>query len=204
MDSDLYHHYHHHQRQPQQIGLTRYQSAPSSYFSDFINSSLVGDDNNDQFFNPKVSTTDQILMKITSSFAAAAAGTGGDSISHNTINQTAGFEPQFMDCVKQEQETIYSESQQQQQQQQQMIYQNQFQSHSQTDHNNQAVSTCSSTIDDTLTTMNLPRQNSSPAGFFDHLDIEHGTLYLIIQSLNIFIDIYIFHLSIYNTVNTQF
>ncbi|KAI3688216.1 hypothetical protein L1987_81926 [Smallanthus sonchifolius] len=203
MDSDLYrqqhHYYHHHNHHqpPQQIvssGLTRYRSAPSSYFSSLINSGVYGDDDSDSFFNSRVSNaeTEQILMRFTSSPAAAAGsgagggasgggggGGGGDGDSYSTsqqiLNQIGGFEPQFMSSVKQEQEGIYSESQHHhQQQQQQMIYQNQNQFQSQTDHNNQHVSTCSSTIDEMDLPANLLRQNSSPAGFLAHLDMDHG------------------------------
>ncbi|KAJ0481348.1 hypothetical protein HanIR_Chr13g0641611 [Helianthus annuus] len=183
MDSDLHrkhHHYHHnnHHQPPQPTGLTRYRSAPSSYFSDLINNGLFGDDDNDPFFNSRVSNTEteKSLMKFMSSFSAAAAGSGagggdsaaaggsgssagGGSTAQQIMNQIGGFEPQFVDNVKQE-PTVYQNHNQNQ---------NQFQS--QSDYNNQPVSnsTGSSTIEDS---MDLPgsllRQNSSPAGFVDH------------------------------------
>ncbi|KAI3822886.1 hypothetical protein L1987_10486 [Smallanthus sonchifolius] len=204
MDSDLHRqqHHHYHHQQPQQIvnsGLTRYRSAPSSYFSSLINRGIYGDDDSDSFFNSRVSNaeTEQILMRFTSSAAAASTvagaggGGGGDDDSYSTsqqiMNQIGGFEPQFMSSVKQEQEGIYSESQHQQQQQQ-MIYQNQnqfqSQSQSQTDHNNKPVSTCSSTIDEMDLPTNLLRQNSSPAGFLSHLDMDHG--YPLMRSMDDF------------------
>lgn len=134
MDSDLHHHHHQQQlQQPQQqnmnSGLTRYRSAPSSYFSNLISNGIYGDDDSDPFFNPRVSTTetDQILSRFTSSTTAVVAGSGGDSTSQQIMNQIGGYESQFIDSVKQEQEGVYSESLQQQQQQQPMIYQNQFQ-----------------------------------------------------------------------------
>ena len=178
MDSDLHRHHHHQLQQPQQnmtSGLTRYRSAPSSYFSNLINNGIYGDDDGDPFFNPRVSSaeTDQIFSRFSSSTADAVAVSGGDSTSHQIMNQIGGYDAQFMDSVKQEQEGIYPESLQQQP----MIYQNQFQS--QTDQINQSVSTCTSAKDDSLPTMNLPtnllRQSSSPAGFFSHLDIDNGT-----------------------------
>lgn len=192
MDSDL-HHQHQFQQQPQQqqimnSGLTRYRSAPSSYFSNLMNTGIYGDDDSDPFFNPRVSNaeTDQILSRFTSSADARPAGDcggGGNSTSHQMMNQIGGFEPQFMDSVKQEREGIYSESP--------MIYQNQFepqpqsQSQSQTDHNNLPVSTCSSTIDSSMNiSTNLLRQSSSPAGFFAHLDIENG--YPVMRSMDDF------------------
>lgn len=187
MDSDLHHHQHQlQQQQPQQnmsSGLTRYRSAPSSYFSNLINNGIYGDDDSDPFFNSRVSTTetDQILSRFTSSTAAAVPGSGADSTSQQIMNQIGGYEPQYMDSVKQEQEGIYPESHQQQP----MIYQNQFQS--QTDHI--PVSTCSSAMGDSLTTtMNLPtnllRQSSSPAGFFADLDIDNG--YPLMRSMDDF------------------
>ncbi|XP_023729761.1 transcription factor bHLH130 isoform X1 [Lactuca sativa] len=193
MDSDLHHHHHQQQlQQPQQqnmnSGLTRYRSAPSSYFSNLISNGIYGDDDSDPFFNPRVSTTetDQILSRFTSSTTAVVAGSGGDSTSQQIMNQIGGYESQFIDSVKQEQEGVYSESLQQQQQQQPMIYQNQFQP--QTDHINRPVSTCSSAMDDSLTTMHLPtnllRQSSSPAGFFAHLDIDNG--YPVMRSMDDF------------------
>ncbi|XP_071698028.1 transcription factor bHLH130-like [Rutidosis leptorrhynchoides] len=161
MDSDLHHH---HQHKPNtNPGLTRYRSAPSSYFSNLINSGIYGDDDYTDSF--RVSTANQILKQ---------------------------FEYKFIDSVKQEQQVIHTEPQQQQQPQQ-IIYQNQFQS--QTNHNininnhnnnnqqqqqQQSVSTtCSSTINDSVTpSINLPsnllRQSSSPAGFFDQLEIDNG------------------------------
>ncbi|KAJ9555326.1 hypothetical protein OSB04_009940 [Centaurea solstitialis] len=195
MDSDLHHHNHHHQhqhhhqqqvhQQPQQMmnsGLTRYRSAPSSYFSNLINSGIYGDDDNsDPFFNPRVSNSesDQILSRFTSSGAP-------DSTSQQIMNQIAGFEPNFMDSVKQEQEGIYSEPQQQQQT---MIYQNQNQFQSQSDRNNPPVSAASSSIlDESISPMNLPtnllRQSSSPAGFFAHLDMDNG--YSMMRSMDDF------------------
>ncbi|KAL8227240.1 hypothetical protein R6Q57_017072 [Mikania cordata] len=178
MDSDLYHQQHqhnHHQqhqqqqqeRQQQQVqqpqsvmnsGLTRYRSAPSSYFSNLINSSMFGDDDSDPFFNPTVSNseTDQIM------------------------NQIGGFEKQLMDSIKQEQDGIFSDSQLQQP----VVYQNQFQS--ETGHNNLPVS--GSTVGNSLTPVNLPtnllRQSSSPAGFFSHLDLDND--YPLMRSMDDF------------------
>ncbi|XP_076948113.1 transcription factor bHLH130-like isoform X1 [Bidens hawaiensis] len=100
----------HNQQSGMNSGLTRYRSAPSSYFSDLINSGLYGDDDTDPFFNSRVSNaeTDPIM------------------------SQFGGFEKQLMDSVKQE---VYSDSQSQQQQQP-VVYQNQTQFQPQSDHNN--------------------------------------------------------------------
>ncbi|PWA72082.1 hypothetical protein CTI12_AA274450 [Artemisia annua] len=152
MDSDLHHQLNHlpQQQTMNTPGLTRYRSAPSSYFSNLINSGIY--DDTDQFFNTRVSsssTTDQIL---------------------------SGYESRFMmDSVKQEQEVIYSTPQpstmnyQQQQQQQQ---QNQFQSQMDQQTNNSNTSGMDSS--NNIRSNNLLRQSSSPAGFFDQLDMDNG------------------------------
>ncbi|KAK9079064.1 hypothetical protein SSX86_000734 [Deinandra increscens subsp. villosa] len=184
MDSDLnrHHNYLHRQQPPQQTtnsGLTRYRSAPSSYFSDLIDNGLFGDDDSNPFVNPRVSNAAQ-----TADQANFMRFNGGDS---TIVNQIGEFEPQFMDSVKQEQDGgMFSDAQQP------LIYQNQFQSQSQMDHDNnhQSVSTCSSTIDDSLTNMNLPanllrRQSSSPAGFLAQLDMDHGG-YSLMRSMDDF------------------
>ncbi|GJX35710.1 transcription factor bHLH130-like protein isoform X1 [Tanacetum coccineum] len=131
-------------------GLTRYRSAPSSYFSSLINSGIY--DDTDQFFNNNTrvsNTTDQML---------------------------SGYESQFImdSAVKQEQEVIYSTPQptmntyQQQQQQQQ----NQFQSQMDQTTNNSNSSGMNDSNNNIRS--NLLRQSSSPAGFFDQLDMDNG------------------------------
>ncbi|KAK9072580.1 hypothetical protein SSX86_009015 [Deinandra increscens subsp. villosa] len=161
MDSDLHNPHHNQQSQPimnTNSGLTRYRSAPSSYFSNLINSGMFGDDDSDPFFNPRVSNAE----------------------SDQIMNQIGGFEKQLMDdySIKQEQEGIYSDSQQS------IDYQNQFQS----GQNNQPVSTSGSAVVDESTSMSLPtnllRQSSSPAGFFSHLDIDNG--YPLMRSMDDF------------------
>ncbi|KAJ0657342.1 putative transcription factor bHLH family [Helianthus annuus] len=66
MDSDIHHHHHHNnhnnnQQQQQQenmnSGLTRYRSAPSSYFSNLINSGVYTDEDLDPFFTTRISST---------------------------------------------------------------------------------------------------------------------------------------------------
>ena len=82
-----------------------------------------------------------------------------------------------------------------QSQQQQMMYQN----HQQADHNhNSVVSGSSSALVDPLAAMNPPtnllRQSSSPAGFFEHVNMGNGTsipitlIFLIFSHTAIIID----------------
>ncbi|KAI3721957.1 hypothetical protein L2E82_32977 [Cichorium intybus] len=161
------------QQQGQQVmntSLTRYRSAPSSYFSNLINSGMYEDEDVDPFFNPRASSpeTDRILSRFMSS-----GGSGDNLSSHHNLSQIRGNDPPFMDPLKQERVTF--SYQPQQQQQQQMIYQN----HQQSDHNNNSVvSGASSAMVDPLTAMNPPsnllRQSSSPAGFFEHVNMDNG------------------------------
>ncbi|KAM0022930.1 putative transcription factor bHLH family [Helianthus debilis subsp. tardiflorus] len=53
MDSDIHHHHHN-----MNSGLTRYRSAPSSYFSNLINSGVYTDEDLDPFFTTRISSTD--------------------------------------------------------------------------------------------------------------------------------------------------
>nr|XP_043613312.1 transcription factor bHLH130-like isoform X2 [Erigeron canadensis] len=197
MDSDLHQHHHHqhlnfhnHQLQSQQqntmnsnnsSGLTRYRSAPSSYFADLISSGIYGDDDNDPFFNPvsRVSNNQQS----SDDFLNQISGGGGgfddhNNQSHNQFIAAAAAAADSSSVVKQEQEVIYSESQQQQH----FVYQNQnqFQSETTTDHNIQQPS---STVDNSTIPGNLLRQSSSPAGFFAHLDIDNNG-YSVMRSMD--------------------
>ncbi|KAL4576888.1 hypothetical protein LXL04_012988 [Taraxacum kok-saghyz] len=155
-------------QQPMNSGLTRYRSAPSSYFSNLINTGMSEDEDVDPFFNPRASSpeTERILSRLISS-----NGHGDNSVSHQ--NQIRGNDPPFMDPTKQERVNFPYHSQQQQQQQ--MIYQN----HQQSDHNhNSTVSGSTSALVNPLATMNPPmnllRQSSSPAGFFEHINMDNG------------------------------
>ncbi|KAI3748290.1 hypothetical protein L6452_11273 [Arctium lappa] len=188
MDSNLHHQQQQQkqlqQQQQQQImnsGLTRYRSAPSSYFSNMINSGMYEGEDIDPFFNPRVSSpeTEQILLRFMSSHG------GGDNSSLNqNLGQIPGNEPHFMDSMKQEQVTISS----QQQQQQQMIYRNHAQSQQAVHNNNPVVSGSGSAVVDPLMAMdpptNLLRQSSSPAEFFEHINIDDG--YSMMRSMDKF------------------
>ncbi|XP_071726464.1 transcription factor bHLH130-like isoform X2 [Rutidosis leptorrhynchoides] len=163
MDSDLHHHHRHQQQQKPNTnsGLTRYRSAPSSYFSNLINSGIYGDDDHTDPFT--VSTANQI------------------------INQ---FESQFMDSVKQEQLGIYTEQSICQNQFQPQTNNNNINNNNNNNEQQQPVSaTCSSAIDDSIAPpMNFPsnllRQSSSPAGFFAQLELDNG--YSMMRSIDDF------------------
>ncbi|KVI09447.1 Myc-type, basic helix-loop-helix (bHLH) domain-containing protein [Cynara cardunculus var. scolymus] len=160
-------------------GLTRYRSAPSSYFSNLINSGTYEGEDIDPFFNPRVSSpeTERILSRFMSS-----DGGGDNSSAHQNLGQIRGNEPQFMDSMKQEQVTISS------QQQRQMMYQNHAQSQQVVHNNNPVVSGSGSTVVDPLMAMDPPtsllRQSSSPAGFFENINIDDG--YSMMRSMDKF------------------
>ncbi|MFS8011868.1 putative transcription factor bHLH family [Helianthus anomalus] len=67
MDSDIHHH---HQRQQENMnsGLTRYRSAPSSYFSNLINSGVYTDEDLDPFFTTRISSTEMSRFDVSPEF----------------------------------------------------------------------------------------------------------------------------------------
>ncbi|KAJ9540462.1 hypothetical protein OSB04_026968 [Centaurea solstitialis] len=169
MDSNL--HNHHQNQQQQQImnsGLTRYRSAPSSYFSNMMNSGVYEgeeEEDIDNFFNPRVPSpeTERILSRFMST---DGDGGGGDnsSSSHQNLGQFRGNE---MDSMKQEQLTFY---------------QNQAQSQQ------SVVSGSGSAVVDPIMAMDTPtnllRQSSSPAEFFEHVNMDNG--YSMMRSMDKF------------------
>ncbi|XP_071734832.1 transcription factor bHLH122-like [Rutidosis leptorrhynchoides] len=171
MDSNLNHHYNQQlqsqQQQNMNFGLTRYRSAPSSYFSSLINNGLYEDEDINPFENPRVSSpeTEHIYSKFIST-----SNRGSNHItSHQNLAQIRANESLFMDPKKQEHVTYSRQSQSQLQQQ--MIYQNQNMS-------NSVDTNGSSAMIDPIVTMNpqtnLLRQSSSPAGFFKNFNIDNG------------------------------
>lgn len=102
MDSNQY-------QQNMNSGLTRYRSAPSSYFSNLIRTGMYEDEDIDPFFNSMVSIsqTEHIVSNL----------------------------DQYMDSMKQEDVTFSSRSQQQQQ----MMYRNHEQSQKVDVDNNNSV-----------------------------------------------------------------
>nr|XP_043632093.1 transcription factor bHLH130-like isoform X2 [Erigeron canadensis] len=152
------------QQQPQQnmnSGLTRYRSAPSSYFS-----YLYEDEDINPFLSPRASSpeTERILSRFMSN---------GD--------QYRGNEFQDINSMKQEQVTFSPPPQQQH-----MMYQNHVPSHQQVVHNNNnnnsnlgvSSSSSSSGMVDPVMLMdpptNLIRQSSSPAEFFENINMDNG------------------------------
>lgn len=132
---------------------------------------MYEDEDVEPFFNPRASSPE--TERILSRFVSSGGDGDNNSSSHQNIGQIRGNDPPFMDPMKQERVTLPYHPRQQQQQQ--MIYQN----HQQTDHNNNSVVSGTSTaLIDPLPTMNPPtnllRQSSSPAGFFEHINIDNG------------------------------
>ncbi|MFS8011876.1 putative transcription factor bHLH family [Helianthus anomalus] len=73
MDSDIHHHHHNNHNQQQQqenmnSGLTRYRSAPSSYFSNLINSGVYTDEDLDPFFTTRISSTEMSRFDVSPEF----------------------------------------------------------------------------------------------------------------------------------------
>lgn len=200
MESDLQHHHHHHlldhPHQPQHhqklmnSGLTRYQSAPSTYFSDILDTDFC-----QEFINrPSSPETERIIARFLSS---------GDNITDNISDQNLCAIPQNSPvtdtAVKVEQQTqiitpvdnqtVVMQRQQQQQQgnyssASQNFYQSQPQQHLP---NQQQGSTLDYRIPNSMgmnrptqtkiggsTNSNLIRQSSSPAGLFANINIENS------------------------------
>nr|GEZ24834.1 transcription factor bHLH130-like isoform X1 [Tanacetum cinerariifolium] len=163
MDSDLHRIHNNHQQQQQNMnsGLTRYRSAPSSYFSHLINN--VGNifelEENDQFFNTKLSSpeTEHIQSKFMSN--------GNSLSSHQNSSQIRVNESRFLDPMKQGQPSFPT--------QQHVMYQNHA-------HSKQAVPCSSSGF--SPENNNLIRQSSLPAGFFEYANIDDG--YSVMRSMD--------------------
>ena len=204
MESNLQHHQHHqhHQHQQQQMNssLMRYRSAPSSYFSNFLD----GIDCEEFLQNrPSSPETDRIFSRFVS------GGATEDSSPRAVMNMrqnsqatapesvaVASQQPQFMAPMKHGAEVHQHQHQHQQQQQNgfssgsQMMYQT---SSPMANHNSAApgpvdnsYSVVSSMGMDQSQQMkigggnnsNLFRHSSSPAGLFSHLHVENGIVFL--------------------------
>lgn len=199
MESNLQHHQHHqHQQQQMNSSLMRYRSAPSSYFSNFID----GEDC-EEFLQHRPSSpeTERIFSRFMSS------GGTEDSSSHTVMNMrqnSQAMAPESVVVVSQQNQFMASmkhgaEVLQQQQQQQQNGYasgsQMMYQTSSPMPHHNSAApgpvensySAVSSMGMDQSQQMkigggnnsNLIRHSSSPAGLFSHLNVENGILFFI-------------------------
>ncbi|KAK9061510.1 hypothetical protein SSX86_018692 [Deinandra increscens subsp. villosa] len=154
MNSDIHHlhlHHNHQQQQAQQnmnSGLTRYRSAPSSYFANLINSGTFGDEDLESFFNPRISSpeTERIPSRFTS------IGDGNEFMASSMKRKQVNFSSQS-------------------QEQKQIMYQNHARSQ-------ELVRNNDSVMVDRLTAMdppaNLLRQSSSPAGFLEQIISDNG------------------------------
>ncbi|XWS28267.1 hypothetical protein CRYUN_Cryun25bG0051900 [Craigia yunnanensis] len=201
MESDLQHHHHdlldyhqpqHHQKQ-MNSGLMRYQSAPSSYFSNILDRDFC----QEFLYRPSSPETEQIITRFLSSSGDAGGGDGDtENISDqnlcaitqiSTIRETAvkiERQPQIMTPMKNQTGVM-------QQQQQQGNYssasQNFYQTQPQQPFPNQQSG---STMDYKITNStgmarqtqmkmgggnnsNLIRHSSSPAGLFSNINIEN-------------------------------
>lgn len=169
------------QHQMNSGGLTRYQSAPSSYFANLINSNgYPGEDDCDQFLNTKA------LSPETDGFFSRFMSSCGDEESNApTVLVSEGNQSQFVAPMKHEPD-IFDHRQKQ------MMY------HSQTPPDHKTVGTNSSmqipyNVANSVgmdrvsqvkmgvigeTNLNLIRHSSSPAGLFANINVDNGNLFL--------------------------
>ncbi|XP_022731885.1 transcription factor bHLH122-like isoform X2 [Durio zibethinus] len=205
MESDLQHHHHHlldyHQPQNHQkqmnSGLMRYQSAPSSYFSNILDRDFC-----QEFLNrPTSPETERIIARFLSGSGDAGGGGGGntENISNQNLCPVTHNSPVRETAAKIEQRTqimtpmINQTGVMQQQQQQQRgnyssasqnFYQSQPQRHLS---NQQSGSTMDYRIPNSTgmarptqmkmssgNNTNLIRHSSSPAGLFSNINIENS------------------------------
>lgn len=162
-------------------GLSRYQSAPSSYFANLINSSgYPGEDDCDQFLNTKA------LSPETDGFFSRFMSSCGDEESNDpTVLVSEGNQSQFVAPMKHEPD-IFDH------QQEQLMYR----SESKLDHKIVGTSSgmenpynvASSVGMDRVSQLkmgvigesnsNLIRHSSSPAGLFANINVDNGNLSL--------------------------
>lgn len=174
------------QQQRQAPGLTRYRSAPSSYFADLINSSgTLGNDvveNCDEFIDPGQTSpeTERILSRLLSS---SGGGGSGQSASVNEALQP----PQFpTESVKHGGGEVFGLGDQHRQQQN-----SNYSSGSNMMYHDSVAS--NSGIESAYRMESLPqmkiggggnshliRHSSSPAGLFSNINVENGNLCLLL------------------------
>ena len=201
MESDLQNHHHHlpdynqPQHHPKQMnsGLMRYQSAPSSYFSNILDRDFC-----QEFLNrPSSPETEQIIARFLSSSGDAGGGDGNtENISDQNVCAIAHISPIRETTIKIEQQTqimtpMNNQTGVMQPKQQQGNYssasQNFYQSQPQ-QHlpNQQSGSTMDYRIPNSTgmaqptqmkmgggNNSNLIRHSSSPAGLFSNINIEN-------------------------------
>lgn len=200
MESDLldYHQPPHHQKK-MNSGLMRYQSAPSSYFSNILDSVLDTDFCQEFLKRPSSPETEKIIAGFLSNTGDAGDGSGGNTENNSPIREAV---------VKIEQQTqimapINNQTGVMQQQQQQGNYssasQNFYQSQPQQQNlpTRQSGSNMDYRIPNSTTTgmaarptqmkmgaaannSNLIRHSSSPAGLFANINIENSKLFFLL------------------------
>ncbi|KAL5764974.1 hypothetical protein ACOSQ2_017568 [Xanthoceras sorbifolium] len=193
MESDLqqHQHQHHHLRDlqhqhPKQLnsGLTRYQSAPSSYFSSFLDRELCED-----FLNrPSSPETERIFARFLSNASGNSSENNNNMSDQNLgqIQQNSPVREKLMESeLQQQQQTSVNNNQsgivQQQQQQKQRnysasqsFYQNQSQQNLQNPNSGSGMDYGAMKMATGGNNSNLIRHSSSPAGLFANLEIENG------------------------------
>lgn len=151
------------QQQQQQMnsGLTRYRSAPSSYFADMLNGSLFGgEDVADQFINTRASSPDS--DRFFSRFMSSCGGEDSNLPNVSDVRPSSfvnePIQSQFMVQMKHEPDVPLA---QQQQQQMGSLGMNNLPQMKMGGGNN----------------LNLIRQSSSPAGLFAQVNIDNGIVF---------------------------
>jgi hypothetical protein len=196
MESDLQRHHHtfnEHQAQHQQnqmnSGLTRYRSAPSSYFSNIIDREFC-----EQFFSrPTSPDTEQIFARFMSSGSGGGGGAAADGITEDDASEVGAKEgnsqpTQIMQSIQNEAARVL-----QQQSNFGSTSQSFYQSPSRLPLPNQGLNSMGM---DPLTQMksggggnssSLIRHSSSPAGLFSHINVENSTFLLNFPTLCLFL-----------------
>ncbi|KAM7528909.1 hypothetical protein LguiB_032319 [Lonicera macranthoides] len=180
------------QQQTMNSGLMRYRSAPSSYFTNLINSGGIGGygeggEDIDPFLNPRVPSpeTERILSRFISD--------GADLLHDNPLIERSDLgneavQPQFVGTMKHENE-VFSQNHMYQQENTKalssatgMVYEGQL---------SQPSNLGSSVVMDRLpqtsgaggggSSSNLIRHSSSPAGLFAQINVENG--YAVIRGM---------------------
>ncbi|XVE78846.1 hypothetical protein DITRI_Ditri14bG0011000 [Diplodiscus trichospermus] len=199
MESDLQQNHHRHlgYRQPQHhqrqmnSGLTRYQSAPSSFFSNILDTDFC-----QEFLNrPSSPETEQIIARfLSSSGDAGSDGGNNDNISDQNLCAIKHSSPIRESAVKiEQQQEIMTPVNNQTAQQQGNYYQSQPQQHFQ---NQQSGSTMDYRIPNSTgmarptemkigggNSSNLIRHSSSPAGLFSDINIENFAGYGVMRGM---------------------
>lgn len=200
MESDLEQHssmFHSHQQQPQQMnsGLTRYRSAPSSYFTNIIDKEFY----EDMFNRPSSPETEKIFSRLMNSLANESDDAPAQFISPS-VRPNSVVKEEITDQQNQILPPVNNEHVALQHQQQNSVNnfvsapQNTFQSSGRPPLPNQHMTSQAMDGDYSsgghrlqqvkapdVNNSNLIRHNSSPAGFFSTLNIESNVFLIHLQ-----------------------